>query len=331
MRPDDLPTQLPTGSVDHPPSPGQPAAWQPPPWQPPPPIPAPPKRKFRHRYRTHILLFALTLLTTSWAGTSAPPGSSMIEVLSSGLWFSLPILSILAAHEFGHYVYCRIHNVDATLPYFIPALPFVFIAGTLGAVIRIKEKFPSKKALFDIGVAGPIAGFVVLVPLLYWGVTMSEVQTSRAAEAANILYLGEPLLYQAIERLHFGPLPDSADVMLHPMAFAAWFGMFATALNLLPFGQLDGGHIVYSVLGRRSWYVSAGTLIAAIGLTFVSLSWLLMAVMMLVMAMFLGFRHPRILDEHVPLDPPRMLVAFIALVIFAICFTPVPISLFLPE
>jgi membrane-associated protease RseP (regulator of RpoE activity) len=119
--------------------------------------------------------------------------------------------------------------------------------------------------------------------------------------------------------------------MLHPMAFAAWFGMFATALNLLPFGQLDGGHIVYSVLGRRSWYVSAGTLIAAIGLTFVSLSWLLMAVMMLVMAMFLGFRHPHITDEHVPLDPPRMLVAFFALVIFAICFTPVPISLFLPE
>ncbi len=255
----------------------------------------------------------------------------MIEVLTSGLWFSLPILSILAAHEFGHYAYCRLHNVDATLPYFIPALPFVFIAGTLGAVIRIKETFPSKKALFDIGVAGPIAGFVVLVPLLYWGVAMSEVRTSRATELANVLYLGEPLLYQAIERIHFGPLPDSADVMLHPMAFAAWFGMFATALNLLPFGQLDGGHIVYSVLGRRSWYVSAGTLIAAIGLTFVSLSWLLMAVMMLVMAMFLGFRHPRILDEHVPLDPPRMLVAFLALVIFAICFTPVPISLFLPE
>ena len=176
MRPDDLPTQLPTGSVDHPPSPGPQPAWQPPAWQPPAPIPAPPKRKFRHRYGIHILLFALTLLTTSWAGMSPPPGAGVIEALASGLWFSLPILGILAAHEFGHYVYCRIHNVDATLPYFIPALPFVFIAGTLGAVIRIKEKFPSKKALFDIGVAGPIAGFVVLVPLLYWGVTMSEVQ-----------------------------------------------------------------------------------------------------------------------------------------------------------
>jgi membrane-associated protease RseP (regulator of RpoE activity) len=114
------------------------------------------------------------------------------------------------------------------------------------------------------------------------------------------------------------------------MAFAAWFGMFATALNLLPFGQLDGGHIVYSVLGRRSWYVSAGTLVAAVVLTFVSLSWLLMTLMMLVMAVFLGFGHPRILDEHVPLDGRRRLIAVLALVVFVVSFTPVPIQFFLP-
>jgi membrane-associated protease RseP (regulator of RpoE activity) len=248
------------------------------------------------------------------------------EIILSGLWYSIPILAILAAHEFGHYAYCRRHDVDATLPYFIPAPPF-FIAGTLGAVIRIKEAFPSKKALFDIGVAGPIGGFVVLVPLLYWGVTMSEVRTAPISE--NVLYLGEPLLYQAMERLHFGALPQGSDVYLHPMAFAAWFGMFATALNLLPFGQLDGGHIVYSVLGRRSWFVSAATLVAAVVLTFVSTSWLLMTVMMLVMAVFLGFRHPRILDEHVPLDSGRKLIAFLALIIFVVCFTPVPIQFFL--
>jgi membrane-associated protease RseP (regulator of RpoE activity) len=152
---------------------------------------------------------------------------------------------------------------------------------------------------------------------------------STPEQSANVLYLGQPLLYQAIELLHFGDLPDEVDVMLHPMAFAAWFGMFATALNLLPFGQLDGGHIVYSVLGRRAWYVSAATLAAAVALTFVSLSWLIITIMMLVMAVFIGFRHPRILDEHVPLDGKRLVVAFLAVVIFAICFTPVPISLFL--
>ncbi|HYN07860.1 MAG TPA: site-2 protease family protein [Vicinamibacterales bacterium] len=299
----------------------------PPPWLP--PIPVPPRPKFQHRYRLHILLFVLTLLTATIAGRSPQEGATLVQNLLSGFWYSLPILAILAAHEFGHYAYCRRHNVDATLPYFIPAPPF-FIAGTLGAVIRIKEAFPSKKALFDIGVAGPIAGFVVLVPLLYWGVTMSELQYAHQADP-NTIYLGEPLLYQAIERLHFGALPEEADVLLHPMAFAAWFGMFATALNLLPFGQLDGGHIVYSVLGRRSWYVSAATLVAAIVLTFISLSWILMTVMMLVMAVFLGFRHPRILDEHVPLDGPRKLVAFLALVIFVVCFTPVPVSWFLPQ
>jgi membrane-associated protease RseP (regulator of RpoE activity) len=325
VRPDDSPTQLPAGGFGDPPPPDQPPAWLPPF-----PIQEPVRPKFQHRYRLHVALFVLTFLTTTLAGVTIRPGMNWMAIFLSGLWYSIPILFILAAHEFGHYAYCRRHNVDATLPFFIPAPPF-FIAGTLGAVIRIKEAFPSKKALFDIGVAGPIAGFVALVPLLYWGVTMSELRTSPLPDGANVLYLGEPLLYQAIERLHFGALPDSADVMLHPMAFAAWFGMFATALNLLPFGQLDGGHIVYSVLGRRSWYVSAATLVAAIGLTFVSMSWLMMAVMMLVMAIFLGFRHPRILDEHVPLDAPRLVVAFLALVIFVICFTPVPISLFLPE
>jgi membrane-associated protease RseP (regulator of RpoE activity) len=261
-------------------------------------------------------------------GITVKPGMSWLSIVLSGFWYSIPILAILAAHEFGHYFYCRRHNVDATLPYFIPAPPPpFFIAGTLGAVIRIKEPFPSKKALFDIGVAGPIAGFVVLVPLLYWGVTMSEVSAAPGSE--NVIYLGEPLLYQAMERLHFGALPQGADVYLHPMAFAAWFGMFATALNLLPFGQLDGGHIMYSVLGRRSWYVSAATLVGAIALTFISLSWLLMAIMMVAMAVFLGFRHPRILDEHVPLDGFRMAVAVLALLIFIVCFTPVPIETFL--
>jgi membrane-associated protease RseP (regulator of RpoE activity) len=289
-----------------------------------------PRPKFQHRYRLHALLFGLTLITTTLSGVTVRPGMGWGTILLSGLWYSIPILVILAAHEFGHYVFCRRHNVDATLPYFIPAPPLIFIAGTFGAVIRIKEAFPSKKALFDIGVAGPIAGFVALVPLLYWGVGMSEVKTAHTV-GVNTISLGEPLLYQLMAWLHFGSLPDGVDVFLHPMAFAAWFGMFATALNLLPFGQLDGGHIVYSVLGRRSWYVSVATLGAAVFLTVLSLSWVLMTAMMLIMALVLGFRHPRVLDEHVPLDGRRKLVALFALVMFILCFTPVPISFFIAK
>ena len=302
----------------------------PPPWPELDRLLEPPRPKFQHRYRLHVLLFVLTLITTTVSGVTVRPGMSLVAILLSGLWYSIPIIVILTAHEFGHYVFCRRHNVDATLPYFIPAPPPVFMTGTFGAVIRIKEAFPSKKALFDIGVAGPIAGFVALIPFLYWGVGMSEVKTAFVATPGTFA-LGEPLLYQLMAWLHFGTLPDGADVLLHPMAFAAWFGMFATALNLLPFGQLDGGHIVYSVLGRRSWSVSVATLAAAVFLTFLSLSWLLMTVMMLVMALVLGFRHPRILDEHVPLDGRRKLVALFALVMFILCFTPVPFSFFISK
>jgi len=275
----------------------------------------------------HLAWFLLTLITTTWVGTGLGPDapwSVLIRALPSGLWYSLPILIILGCHEFGHYVYCRKHDVDATLPYFLPAPPFL-LTGTFGAVIRIRQAFPSKKALFDIGVAGPIAGFVALVPFLYWGITLSTV----APIPPHAIYFGEPLLYKAFAHLQFGPVPAGKDVFLHPMAFAAWFGMLATAMNLLPFGQLDGGHISYAVLGNRSWIVSLATLVTTIVmLIFESLSWLSMAVIMLAMAWFLGLGHPRLVDDHEPLDAGRRLIAILALVIFVVCFTPVPIQTF---
>jgi membrane-associated protease RseP (regulator of RpoE activity) len=296
-------------------------------WYPPPP---PPRLRFQHRYRTHIILFVLTVLTTTAAGMLQddawldPNGIGSLWALAfSGLWYSVPILTILGAHEFGHYAYCRRHRVDATLPYFIPApIP---LTGTLGAVIRIREPFPSKQALFDIGVAGPIAGFIVLIPFLLWGMAMSSTINMQDAGA----YFGEPLLFKLVEWLRFGALPEGVDSTLHPMAFAAWFGMLATALNLMPFGQLDGGHIAYAVLGRRAKWLSLATLIVAVSLAvFWSASWIAVAVMMMAMAFFLGIRHPRIHDEDVPLDRARMLVALFALIMFVICFTPVPIEIF---
>lgn len=307
-------------------------------WPPPPPV----RRRFQHRWRLHLLLFALTFCTTTFAQSAAflrvpeaiavnlwtgqwaldPLAGFTWQAFTTGLWYSLPLLTILSAHEFGHYFACRYHKVDATLPYYIPApLP---LTGTLGAVIRIREAFPSKKALFDIGVAGPIAGFVALLPFLFWGLSQSHVGPIPQDE--GLIYFGEPLLWKLGEWIHFGAIAEGHDTFLEPMAFAAWWGMLATALNLLPFGQLDGGHIMYAALGRRAAWVSVATLMTVVLLNIGSASWAFFALMLVVMAFLFGFRHPRIHDEHVPLDPMRKAIAVLAAVIFLLCFTPVPID-----
>jgi membrane-associated protease RseP (regulator of RpoE activity) len=274
----------------------------------------PPKR-FQHRYWIHIVLFLATLASTTFVGRTTD--------WVSGFWYSIPILIILTAHEFGHYIACRIHQVDATLPFYIPA-PFLMLTGTLGAVIKIREPFPNKRALFDIGVAGPIAGFVMLLPFLYWGVAHSPVVAIDHSSGA--LELGEPLLLKFFTHLAFGTLPPNTELMIHQTGFAAWFGMLATALNLMPFGQLDGGHISYAAFGRKSRYISMATLGVMLLLTVFSMSWIAMTIMMAAMALLLGFGHPHVIDEHQPLDPKRTLVAIVALVIFVVCFTPVPIE-----
>ena len=305
--------------------PGEPAGANWPVW--------PARPKFQHRYGVHLLLFALTFFTTTFAqsigavwmtgGAVGVQTAFTWELFRSGLWYSLPLLTILSAHEFGHYFACRRHNVDATLPYFLPApLP---LTGTLGAVIRIKEPFPSKRALFDIGVAGPIAGFVALVPFLYWGMRLSTV-AMLPADGGGVIYFGEPLLWKVIEYGCFGAIPEGADVMVHPLGFAAWWGLLATALNLLPFGQLDGGHIMYAALGRHAALLSRGTLAVVVLLTLQSASWAAMALMMIVMAFYFGFRHPRVVNEDIMLTPARRMVAIAALLIFVLCFTPVPIQ-----
>lgn len=290
-----------------------------------------PRRRFQHRYRTHVLLFLATMFTASMAGgchalsfmvaRGEPSAFPLFDFIGLGLSYAFPLILILAAHEFGHYVYCRRHQVDASLPYFIPA---PVLTGTFGAVIKIRELFPSKRALFDIGVAGPIAGFLALLPFLYFGVSMSVSAHFEPSEGA--IYFGEPLLFKAVAWLKFGDLPAGADIVLHPMGFAAWFGMLATAVNLLPFGQLDGGHILYSLIGRRSTYVSLATLVLMGVLSSRTASWWLMAAMMLVMAMLVGLGHPRLIDEETPLDFRRKMVAAFAGLIFILSFTPVPIE-----
>lgn len=269
-----------------------------------------PPKKFQHGLAGWpISLFLLTALTT----TASP----------FGLWYAISILLILGAHEFGHYFACRWHNVDCTLPNFIP-MPFI-MTGTLGAVIKIKEPFPSRAALFDIGVAGPIAGFITLLPFMIAGIYFSDVMP--LPDESGTLLLGEPLLFKALTHLVFGTLPEGTDLVIHPMGFGAWFGMLATALNLLPFGQLDGGHIAYAVFGRRATLVSRVALATVILLAFVSYSWIAMAIMLSAMAWFMGIRHPAPWDDTTPLTTGRKVVAALAVLIFIGCFTPVPITI----
>lgn len=289
------------------------------------------RRRFQHRWWIHIALFLVTLVTTTALGIThylaflSNFGARGVvfnaRVLLSGFWYSASILAILGAHEMGHYLACRWYNVDATLPYF---LPFPSLSGTMGAVIKIREPFPTRTALFDIGIAGPIAGFVVLLPLLFWGMQLSNVQHVPAN--LDGYALGEPLLFKLASWLRFRSIPLGYDVNIHPMVFAAWFGMLATAWNLLPFGQLDGGHVTYATVGESSRVVSLVTIAGCIGMCFVSYSWLLMTAMMVAMLFFFGSRHPRPLNEYEPLAPGRRALAIFAIVMLALCFTPVPID-----
>jgi membrane-associated protease RseP (regulator of RpoE activity) len=300
--------------------------------------PVTPDTSVRPERRTkYLVLFVLTLLTTTFAGAlwhrgfllgnggPAPPFWSVAS-LAPGLWYSVGVMAILGAHEMGHYVACRYYGVDASLPYFLPVPP-PFFTGTLGAVIRIRQPIRTKRALFDIGIAGPIAGFLVAVPTLFIGVHLSNLRNIPQDLQGPITEFGEPLLFRIAQHLKFGVVPDGEYVNLHPLGFAAWFGMLATTLNLFPIGQLDGGHISYAILGRKSTLLSIGTVLCLMGLTsFVSLSWVVWTTMTVGMLIVFGPHHPRTNDEHEPLDSGRMALALFAIVMFMLCFTASPIE-----
>ena len=304
------------------------------------PLPEPPlqprftaPKKFQDRGWLHLTLFVLTIASTTLIGADhyasflsdflrQPVTLEVPALLLRGVWYSGTILLILGAHELGHYFACRYYQVDASLPFFIP-MPVV-LTGTLGAFIKIREPIPTKRMLFDIGIAGPLAGFLFAVPTLFIGVALSPVVSVPDGLAGYSL--GEPLLFKAAAWLIWGAVPDGHSLNMHPMAFAAWFGLLATALNLFPVGQLDGGHISYAVLGRRSTAVTWGSICAAIGLTVFSTSWLVWTFLLVAMTLVMGPRHPRTIDEDIPLDRPRVWLAGVALVIFILCFTANPIE-----
>jgi membrane-associated protease RseP (regulator of RpoE activity) len=304
------------------------------------------------RLSVQLLLIALTLATTTIVGAQnyafftldytqiaelvkgndQALVTAVLERLSyvKGLWYSLTILGILGCHEMGHYLACLRYKIIATRPYFLPLPPLDFtLTGTLGAFIRVKSRFPDKKALFDVGVAGPLAGFVVAVPTLFIGIWMSRIE--RIPEDMPFtIWLGEPLLFKFAQWSIWGTIADGYTLNMHPMAFGAWFGLIATALNLFPVAQLDGGHISYAVFGNRSVKLTYAMIVAAVGLTLFSLSWLVWTVLMLVMIGLIGPHHPPTLDDSVPIGRGRLAVAGLALFILIICFTPAPISPFEP-
>ena len=254
----------------------------------------------------HSLLFVLTVIST---------------YLTGGAWYAVPVIVILFSHEMGHYLMCRKYRVPATFPFFIP-FPFLNPFGTLGAVIRIRGIIPSRKALFDIGVAGPLAGLAFTLPALYFGISMSDiVPVAENTDAA--FYLGESLLYKGISYLTLGSIPVGYDVMLHPLAYAGWVGLFVTALNLLPIGQLDGGHVYYSLFGRRG---KAGSMIflAAFGVAVINYpGWGLLFLILLIW----GRKHPPPADDFTPIDLKRRLIAGLVFLIFILSFIPEPFKL----
>ena len=298
----------------------------------------------------NVLLFLATVVTTLWMGFQyAPPpvpALTLGNLVRGGFPFAGSLVAILFTHEMGHYVLARRYGVRATLPYFIP-VPFG--AGTLGAVIRMRSPIPSRRATLDIGAAGPLAGLAVAIPLLFLGLSLSEVKEVGTAAAVgsalqspftlvrallahaplegapgDAAVFGDSALTWLAGRLVFGALPPGHDVLLHPIALAAWLGLLVTTLNLVPLGQLDGGHVVYALLGRRraravGRVVSAGLLAAGIFWTW---SWLLWWALS---RFVIGLGHPPALEEE-PIGPGRKAIAWLSLALFLATFVPVPVS-----
>ncbi|HEU5406505.1 MAG TPA: site-2 protease family protein [Nitrospira sp.] len=283
---------------------------------------------FFSKWTLPIVLFLLTVFTTLWAGAyqayTGPVRGPLNFLLASPemLWRGIPfagaLLFILTTHELGHYLLSKIHRVPASLPLFIPGPPH-FI-GTFGAIIRMRGPILSRRALFDIGVAGPLAGFAVAIVAMIVGLNLSTVVDRTATYG---LQLGEPLLLQFMSWVVIGPIPPEADVVLHPIGFAAWFGLFVTSLNLLPIGQLDGGHVAYALWGSRQRTMALAFLPILLVLGFVGWSgWFLWAFM----AGLWGVGHPPVMDPHVPLGRNRTIVGWIAFAVFVVTFAPVPFS-----
>jgi membrane-associated protease RseP (regulator of RpoE activity) len=288
----------------------------------------------------NVALFLATLLTTTMAGAYSAGAPVLLGVpaslpnLTAGLPFSIPLMLILFAHEMGHYLTSRRYGVDSSLPYFIPApFPSIFFVGTFGAFIRMRRPPRTRREMFDIGAAGPWAGFVVAVVATAIGLARSQVTPLDTSQGG--LFLGNSMLFWGVSRAVLGVDPNSVNVNVHPIALAGWIGLLVTAINLLPVGQLDGGHVVYSLLGgrwhrivSRAAWIGCGLMALVpylLHLTFWG-GWLLWFVLLI----GLGLGHPATTDSDIPLKGSRRIGAFATIVLFIVTFIPVPVSLVQP-
>ena len=276
----------------------------------------------RTRLGVHILLFLATFATALIAG-AMHAGVDFITTPSrilAGLPYAIPLMAILLCHEFGHYIFARAHGIDATLPFFIPAPPLFFI-GTFGAFIRMRSLPRDRRALFDVGASGPWAGVLVAIPTVMVGLSLSRVVPFNDSFEGWIF--GDSLLFGILQWLVVGDVPSGMALSLHPVAIAGWVGFLVTALNLMPVGQLDGGHVVYAWLGSH-WHkwIARGTMttLLILGLSG-SASWLIWAVLL----SFIGLRHPSLVDNQISLDRPRRWAALMTAALFVLTFMPDPL------
>lgn len=290
--------------------------------------------------KLNFLLFFLTILTTTAAGAfynGANPFKGL-SLFLKGIPFSVTLMAILLAHEMGHYITSKKHKVRVSLPYFIPAPPppiFPFIIGTFGAFIKMQSPMKDRKSLLDVGVAGPLIGVIISIPALIIGLRLSEIKIMPELKGAMLL--GESILFNLLAKITLGNLPEHHHIVLHPIAFAGWIGLLVTSLNLIPIGQLDGGHIAYALLGDK-WYGKVCKFTFAILLVFGSLGllessgllrfpgwpgWLIWAALLYI----LGLKHPQPQDFWTPLDRTRKGLGILAMLVFFLTFTPIPIAI----
>jgi membrane-associated protease RseP (regulator of RpoE activity) len=292
-------------------------------------------RKQRKSLVIAILLFLLTLISTlavgaqyasSYASGESPDFDALFstfkamlthpQILLAGIPFAFTLIGILLAHELGHFFACRYYGISASYPYFLPAPTLI---GTLGAFIRIRSPIYNRKALFDVGLAGPVVGFLFAVPALAIAVYYSKVVSF--SEAHSVVVFGHPLILRFLVAV-LRPGVAIGNLVLHPVGRAAWVGLFATSLNLLPGGQLDGGHILYSVASKyhKKITLAVALLLVPLGIFFWQ-GWIMWAVLLLA----IGFRHPPLMNRWEKLDRARLLWAVVAVLIFALCFMPMPV------
>jgi len=290
--------------------------------------------KVYQRWPLHAALFALTFVTTTVCGglfvlgdlrlnvfSVLVDGTLSWEFLRTGMSFSVPLMLILSCHEMGHYIACRHHSLAATLPLFLP-VPFGI--GTFGAVIRIMQPIRNKRQLLDVGAAGPLAGFLVSLPFLGYGIYHSSIIQIPVTESTYVLEVfGEPLIFKLFSLVFSPKVGFSSAINLHPCGWAAWFGLFVTLLNLLPFAQLDGGHVTYALFPRAHRAAAWPLLGVLVSMGFFAWIWWIWVVLVVI----LGIVHPRIWDERLPLNRARVVVGWSVILVFVLCFMPIPIGI----